>query len=417
MALRDPGKHEARDASDMVPAIVMGGHLGSAMAVARSLGRMDVAVHLLGEPGVPYVERHSRYVNYIPLPQDVPASVAWRDFLLGPRSEPLRGAVLLACSDVGIELLLEHRQELSRRYLLDVSNPEAQACALNKLCTYQMAAEAGVPAPRFWHIEDADELLARRHEFPFPIILKPLFTHQFAAALGSKFLVADDFEGLVRSFANVQKAGLDVVLLELIPGPDSRLASYYTYRDDAGRPLFHFTKRVIRRYPENQGLACYHVTDWNPEVAELGLRLLTHLDVRGVGNVEFKRDVRDGKLKVMEINARFTAATPLVAASGYDLAAFVYKRIVGAPCEPLLGRPYRGGLHLWYPESDLRALRELRSEGKLSVPAWLLSLAHPQIFPYFSLSDPAPGAASAYRLLRRWTARAVRGASSSLRRG
>src|SRR5881397_3713044 len=44
----------------------------------------------------------------------------------------------------------EHRQALSEKFRLDLSNPKAQLCMLNKLCTYQAARRAGVPTPKFW---------------------------------------------------------------------------------------------------------------------------------------------------------------------------------------------------------------------------------------------------------------------------
>ena len=92
--------------------------------------------------------------------------------------------------------------------------------------------------------------------------------------------------------------------MEFIPGGDDRHCSYYTYIDETGNPLFHFTKRLLRRHRANEGGATYHITDWNPEVAEKGLRLLQHVGLRGLGNVEFKRDPRDGELKLIEVNAR-----------------------------------------------------------------------------------------------------------------
>ena len=64
-----------------------------------------------------------------------------------------------------------------------------------------------------------------------------------------------------------------MLLMEYIPGGDDRLCSYYTYLNEAGAPLFHFTKRIIRRYPAGMGTACYHITDWIPELAEPANRL------------------------------------------------------------------------------------------------------------------------------------------------
>jgi hypothetical protein len=56
------------------------------------------------------------------------------------------------------------------------------------------------------------------------------------------------------------------------------------------------------------GNACYHLTDWNPEVGDLSLKLFQWVGLRGLANAEFKRDERDGKLKLIECNARFTAS-------------------------------------------------------------------------------------------------------------
>jgi predicted ATP-grasp superfamily ATP-dependent carboligase len=215
------------------------------------------------------------------------------------------------------------------------------------------------------------------------------------------------------AYARARAHDLEVVLLEEIPGPDDRLCSYYTYLDEKGASLCDFTKRIIRRYPENRGPACYHVTDWNPEVRDLGLQLFRHVGLVGVGNVEFKRDVRDGKLKVIECNARFTAGNALLVASGYDLALFVYNRLAGLPQAQLKGRTYTEGLHFWLPDRDLRAFLTLREQGRLSLPGWLASLAHRQVLPYFRWDDPAPSAVAAWRLARR----AAGAAGARLRNG
>ena len=178
------------------------------------------------------------------------------------------------------------------------------------------------------------------------------------------------------------------MLVEKIEGPDSLLCSYYTYIDADGEPTYHFTKRIIRRFPVNMGDACYHVTDWNPEVAELALAFFRHVGLRGVANVEFKRDRRDGRLKLIECNARFTAANCLVTAAGLDLARDVYLRIVGEPFS--LPSDYRKGLRLWQPSNDVRAFLDLRRRGELGLPGWVASLAHRQTFAFFRWDDPRP---------------------------
>lgn len=378
------------------PAIIMGGEMGAAISVARSLGRQGVEVHFLGRPDSP--ERQSRYVRYARVQRQEATEEPWATYLLGPESDYLRGAVLLACSDRGIETIYRHRDKLAEKYTLDISNPAVQERLLNKWSTYCTAADAGIPTPLFWLPDTLGQLHVHKEEFVYPLIVKPLYSHRLAAVLDRKFLVAEDFDQLVTSYETISGLGIEVLLLEKIPGPDDRLCSYFTYMDESGEPLFHFTKRVIRRYPENEGLGCYHITDWNPEVRDLGLQLFTYAGLQGLGNVEFKRDERDGKLKVIECNARFTAANGLLAASGYDLGLLVYNRLVGRPQPALKSKKYREGMSLWYPARDFAAFLELRAKRRLSLRSWIASVLHPQVFVYFRWDDPLPSIMGFLRL-------------------
>ena len=179
--------------------------------------------------------------------------------------------------------------------------------------------------------------------------------------------------------------------MEWIPGGDDSLCSYYTYLDADGDAHFDFTKRVIRRYPAGMGLGCYHVTDDVPGVKELGLRLFRHVGLRGLANVEFKLDPRDGQYKLIECNARFTAANGLVAKSGIDLARFVYCRAAGLPLPPVNG--FRPGVRVIDPVMDLLSFLELRRAGSMTFGQWVRSLLHRQTFAYFEWTDPLPALA------------------------
>ena len=198
---------------------------------------------------------------------------------------------------------------------------------------------------------------------------------------------------LVAAYRKASDAGVAAMLTEMIPGPDDRLCSYFTYMDANGRPLFHFTKRVGRRFPVNMGDGSYHVTDRNPEVRDLSVRLFRAAGLRGLANAEFKRDHRDGRLKLIECNARFTASDCLVAASGIDLASFVYNRLVGLPLPPT--DRYRVGLRLWNPGKDFKAYKELRRRKEFTPAGWLRSIRPPLIFQFFRWRDPMPTEAAA----------------------
>jgi predicted ATP-grasp superfamily ATP-dependent carboligase len=203
---------------------------------------------------------------------------------------------------------------------------------------------------------------------------------------------------LLSAFDTVCGAGIPTFLVEMIPGPDDRLCSYYTYLDENGNNLIDFTKRVIRRYPMNMGGSTYHITDCVPDIRALSLALFRLAGLRGVANAEFKMDVRDGKLKLIECNARFTAADCLLVASGVNLPLFVYDRLTGRP--HAAPSSYRMGMRLWKPVGDFAAYRQLNKMGLLTFRAWIRDIMHPQILPVFRWNDPLPAIIGGARLIR-----------------
>jgi predicted ATP-grasp superfamily ATP-dependent carboligase len=256
-----------------------------------------------------------------------------------------------------------------------------------------------VPTPRFWETRGRDEIVSLRGELVFPLMIKPRLSHEFEAIFGRKHVVVEDYDELLAAYDRVSGSGTELLLMETVPGGDDCLCSYYTYLDENSRPLFHFTKRIIRRFPTGMGAACYHVTDRVPEIGELGNRLFEHVGLRGLANVEFKRDPRDGVYKLIECNARFTASNCLVSASGVRLAAFVYNRLVGRPVPEMNG--WKSGMRLWDPARDWKAFCELRGMGKLGLVGWLASVMHRQTFAYFAWSDPMPAVARALKPLQK----------------
>jgi predicted ATP-grasp superfamily ATP-dependent carboligase len=194
-------------------------------------------------------------------------------------------------------------------------------------------------------------------------------------------------------------AGIGALITEIIPGDDSRFCSYYTYLDENGRPLLHFTKRKPRQYPIAFGIGTFHTTKWQPDVAELGLRFLQGVGLRGLGYVEFKLDERDGELKLIECNPRISMANAIAARAGIDLAQVAYNRLVGRDLPPV--DTFRDDVCLWFVREDVRALRAYRAAGQLTVAEWLRTLAHVPHFPTFEWRDPMPAVAGARGAIRR----------------
>jgi D-aspartate ligase len=392
------------------PAIILGGGL-IALAVARSLAREGVRIYALGD-GAWDTIRHSRYCAAF---FDVGSGIGVQERYLAWLESGPRDSVVLPCSDDALEVVARHRLHLLELgYITVEANDDVLLAMLDKHRTYALAQDAGIPAPRHLVVREKDDLAAVGLQIGFPCILKPRHSHFFAGHFGLRqkvFIVRNERE-LASRFAVLAGLGLDVIASEIVPGSDDRYAGYFTYLDEEGEPLFHFTKRKLRQFPPYFGLGCYHVSDWSEEVAAQGLAFCRRVGVRGLANVEFKRDAVDGRLKLIECNQRFTLTTPLLSSAGIDLPAAVYGRLIGQ--DDFRAGEYRTGVHLWFPVEDLRAFWRYRREGDLRLSQWTRSLLHRPHFPAFSWRDPRPSLAEYYQPARLIAKRKLAGARTRL---
>ena len=369
------------------PVLLLGG-MENATCTARSLGRAGVTVRVSG--GRTCSAMRSRYcAEAFPIPGPGGLEDGWRELLLG-QDRRLDGHVLLPMMDEAIAFVIEHREALATRYILEDFEPALRSDLLDKRRTIEIAQSLGLPAPKFWPIEHDTNVAALRQEVRFPAMVKPLHTFKFAKVFGRKLhIVETDFDELAEHVERARNANLGVIIVEMIPGPDSLLSSYYTYITGNGQRLFDYTKRIIRRFPTHRGGGCHHESVWLPETAAAGQTLLDKIGWRGMANIEFKRDPRDGQLKLIEVNSRFTAAHRLVLRAGMPIDIAVYRHLTSQP----VPRVHQGAhiLRQINPFRDFRAFRSLARSENLRWSDWIRSLtARPFVTPVFSLRDPAP---------------------------
>ncbi len=381
-----------------IPVIIVGG-LENSLSIVRSLGKQGIPVSVASVASCQAF--NSRFIDrsFI-IPEGTTPKDYYKALLLGSESQQYDGCVLLACSDEGIEFIIENHTVLTEKYILDIQKPELQKAMLDKQDTLRMAKEAGIGIPEFWNIDSIDDIPKVAKEITYPAIIKPIHSHLFVKAFdGKKLLQVNNEEELRENAEAVIEKGLEFMVSELIPGPDTLNSSYYTHIDDDGNALYKFTKYIVRRVPPNFGGACCHGTKWLPETAEQGERFFRSIGFTGVANVEFKTDPRDGVLKIIECNARYTAGQELVTRSGIDTSYLIYQYLTGNKMP--MATEYREDMQYWYPREDFRSYRILAARGELSFFQWLKSISHyPTVFPYFSVTDPKPS----WMLLKSWVA-------------
>jgi len=129
----------------------------------------------------------------------------------------------------------------------------------------------------------------------------------------------------------------------------------------------------------------------------LGLGFLRGIGYRGFASLEFKRDDRDGVLKLIEVNPE--PQTGLPRDCGVDFPMIEYLDLGGRGPRPQ--HAFAVGVRWWNAPEDLKSLLAQHGVGARALCTWAGSGITARSFATFSLEDPMPFALSwAARLLR-----------------
>jgi predicted ATP-grasp superfamily ATP-dependent carboligase len=168
---------------------------------------------------------------------------------------------------------------------------------------------------------------------PFPVLVKPQHPDAFKRQFGKQAFRCETKDELERAYADAEPFG--PMVQELIPGDDDELYSLGSYLRADGEPLGLFSGRKLKQVPPVIGTCRVGEAVWVQDVVDAGLRLLRALGFHGISQVEFKRDPRDGRYKLMEVNPRLWQWHGLAAACGVDLPVIAYRDLMGETVEPV----------------------------------------------------------------------------------
>jgi predicted ATP-grasp superfamily ATP-dependent carboligase len=320
----------------MTGAVVVGGDY-QGLGIVRSLGRRGVPVYVVDDERS--IARYSRYTTrFVATPslRDEEQTVAT---VLGvAHRHRLEGWVLFPTREETVAAFSRHRQRLSATLRVPTPGWGSVRWAWDKRNTYRRAAELGIPTPRTWCPRGADELDELAVEPP--VVLKPAVKEHFIYATKAKAWRADtraDLRTLFATASSIVPRG-EVMLQELIPGDGEHQYAYCGLFKD-GTSLATMTVRRRRQHPPEFGRASTYVETLDmPELERLSERFLRSIGYYGLVELEYKRDPRDGQLKLLDVNARTWGYHTLGAAAGVDFPALLFDDQLGRTVERRRGR-------------------------------------------------------------------------------
>jgi predicted ATP-grasp superfamily ATP-dependent carboligase len=280
-------------------AIVLGGHV-QALGIVRILGRRGIPSVVIDATSR-CIARRSKYCRAF----HRVSNEMLEEFLKGALCQSsYRGWVIFPTNDFHVRILSVNREELSGNYLVSTDRQEVVDIFYNKINTYRLASRIGIPIPQTFFPDGIDDL--DNADIPFPCIVKPAVMFDFYSKAGKKVFLCRDRVELKAAYARALTfiPAEEIIIQEVIPG-DGRDQFSACFLFAGGRSLVKLTACRMRQHPVDFGNATTYaeVTD-QPEPAEYGERLLSAAGYNGLCEVEFKRDVRDGTFRLLEVNPR-----------------------------------------------------------------------------------------------------------------
>jgi predicted ATP-grasp superfamily ATP-dependent carboligase len=365
-------------------AVVLGGDY-RALGVVRSLGRRGVPVWVIRE-GDDGLAARSRYAQRcLPWPHE--REDLQVEYLLGLAGAGAEGWALVPSADTTAGLVARHHAALSERFAVTVPPWATMRFAYDKRLTYPLGEQLGMDVP--WTAYPRGRADVEALAPAFPAILKPAVKESLNRLTAAKAWRVDDRASLLARYDEACTLVPPGVLMvqELIPGGGEAQLSY-TALCEAGLPLAAVTARRVRQYPPDFGRASTYVETVDcPEIVAPALALLRELRWTGLIEVEFKRDPRDGRCKLLDVNPRVWGWHTLCGRAGVDFPHLLWLALRGEPLPDVRARP---GVRWVRTTTDLpMAVREIAGR-RMSARAYLRSLRGPLEGAIFARDDPRP---------------------------
>lgn len=261
------------------------------------------------------------------------------------------GSILIPTHDEELAIFSYHKEELSKHYILPVADWEAIKNIVDKKGTYEIAARLNIPIPKTISLDSVESLDSLKNNIDYPCLLKPRRGHEFMHKFGRKAFITEDFEQLQARVAQTHKVGCEMMIQEFISGKDNQIYFYVAYYDSESRPLAEFTERKLRQNPPILGVGRVAESTHTDEIIAPSRQILSRLSFTGLCAIEYKKDAKDSKFKLLDINGRSHMQIGLPIKCGIDFPWIMYNDLVWHKKLPL--SEYKTGVKWIHETADI----------------------------------------------------------------
>jgi D-aspartate ligase len=316
-----------------VAAVVVGGTLNG-LGVARSLAAGGIPVVVV-EPTRRCAAAWSRHCTYARASRLEGAELI--DVLVRLASRLACRPVLILTSDESVLTVSAARGQIEPLYRIDLPAPGMVEALADKVAFHALAVREGLPVPRSRTITRAADLDGIGELEP-PLVVKPADKTLVLAGVVERTVRADSIPQARAVAVHMLTRAPSLVVQEWVAGPDTEILFTLFTCDREANLIGIFPGRKLVCSPPAVGTTA--VCAAAPEAAEELYRhtreFIARVGYRGLGSLEFKRDVRSGRIVIIEPTVGRTDWQEEIATiCGVNLPLLAYHTALGSAPPPI----------------------------------------------------------------------------------
>ena len=248
--------------------------------------------------------------------------------------------LLVSSNETYGEFIAKNKAKLKKKFFFNYPSVKLQHTLVNKEDFYKTYADYEIDLPRSIYYDCTKDEKINECDITFPVIVKPanviLFKH-ISFAGKKKIYKLENMEELNDVINKFKKGNYTdtIIIQEYIPGDDSHLFDAVVYADKNKKvKMVSFAQIGLQEHaPRMIGNAAVIINGYSqyPGVEEQieKIRKFTEkIGYQGFAEFDMKYDARDGKYKVMEINARQGRCSYYIVPAGFNLIELLYKDLI-----------------------------------------------------------------------------------------
>lgn len=315
--------------------IVLGHDHTNSLGIVQALGSIGYYMVAFVWGNRTGLVKSSRYAKEVYGSKDAQACIDLMIEKLGNKGTQFP---IIACCDDAAIALERNKEKLKGSFLHEYSTHYTLDYLSQKEVQVQMALDAGLTAPKTWHLKDCKEIPT---DVVFPCLIKPRVSSKGAK---SDIRVCRNVDELIKNLNTLEYTS-DVLLQQYIERDyEISILGCGLKEKEAIIPC---VENKLTLYPKNVGLECLaNVQPLEDEEIIKGIKnLIKSIGYVGVFSVEMMHCKYDNKFYFTEINLRNDGANGFIVKYGVNLPLNHIEDLLGKPLTTFTD--FKPGYYIW----------------------------------------------------------------------